>query len=495
MKNIQGIILLLSFLFTIQCEDISSPSNKIVGLSEEQIANLRKDTNVVFIDYPVLSPKTQEAVFLRRVMVEEVIDEEKTLSVSYIIREKGVSSSDSALKELLYIQNMIKLKYSDFWNLKGNVRSDSILSFSNQILNEKRPLDPYSNYSAPVIADKTLDNLIGPTQVIAVGFRSQVEETGDTLVVTQVSPDSPAHDVGLKVGDRIISINGNLVIDSSLDQFSTLVAGGEGTKIILQIYRNSELLVLPPALKRQVVFPTVIVGDGGDHGYIMITRFSSSTVTLNGVKQTTSSELVLALEKTKTYPVTILDLRNNGGGLVSQVLEMVNQFLVEGNIVTFFSRKLDGNQNPINHKDIRQATADGIGTRRKFVLLVNRGTASASEIFASSLNEGLNIPIVGERTFGKAVGQSLFKTPLGGLFQLTTLKILSRNGNNYQGIGLTPDYPVASEFALQKANEVANSMLGIIDVSFKRTALQPFLDIVHEVNPDENTNTDMIYDL
>lgn len=137
----------------------------------------------------------------------------------------------------------------------------------------------------------------------------------------------------------------------------------------------------------------------------------------------------------------IIDLRNNPGGHVNHCTSMADLFIKEGAISTRSWRSFAGDGTPLYNKLTVVAKPGDAGEKRKFVVLVNGGSASCAEIFAIALQEGAKIPVAGTVTYGKGIGQSTWKTLAGGLSLITNLEFLSPEGNSYHKKGIIPNYP------------------------------------------------------
>jgi C-terminal peptidase prc len=206
-----------------------------------------------------------------------------------------------------------------------------------------------------------------------------------------------------------------------------------------------------------VAFPTVYVDSIGATGYIAITGFMPKTIGT----QTTATEFKTALAATKRFPVTILDLRDNGGGSLDLTTKMCDEILPAGEVIIRQEQRQFSEEDhvPLVSMVHHLATSSGSAERRKFVLMGNRGSASASEIFLLALMEGVKAPLVGQKTYGKGVGQNVRNTPGKGLALVTFLKFSSRNGLDYHTHGIEPDVAdsATGDRLLLRAVEVAKA--------------------------------------
>ncbi len=271
------------------------------------------------------------------------------------------------------------------------------------------------------------------------GIRMELVDTQDTLMIRQVVVISPAQKAGLKTGMRILAINDSSVIgDSAGSRFYRFVQGDGPFVFTVLLNQNLQTLVLS---KATISFPSVMTDSLNGLGYIAVFSFTSKT--LEG--KSTASEFVDALLVTRNFPVTIIDLRDNGGGSVTEVIDMCQEVLSTGIIIRQLDRDFDSKAGVpvLSHHDYF-ANEGGHGENRKFVLLANGGSASASEIFVSALKENLHAPLVGHKTYGKGIGQSVVDTYAKGLALITTLHFYGGDGDDYHGKGIEPDYAVDS---------------------------------------------------
>jgi C-terminal processing protease CtpA/Prc len=214
-----------------------------------------------------------------------------------------------------------------------------------------------------------------------------------------------------------------------------------------------------------VAFPTVTVDSIQGVGYVSINGFTPNTVD----SKSTYTELVDALAATRHFGATILDLRDNGGGSLDVAIKMCDEILsAETVIIRELQRRFDETIHaPMQTEITTLATAGGTGETgadgkpRRYLLLGNGHSASAAEIFLVSLKEGAAAPLMGVRTYGKGVGQTVRNTPGKGLALVTFLKFTSASRLDYHKHGLEPDYPDSSagDLQLTHAAEKAKAMI------------------------------------
>lgn len=251
-------------------------------------------------------------------------------------------------------------------------------------------------------------------------------------VLTVVSPieGTPAYEAGMKAGDQIIMIGDKSTKDISIREAVKLIRGPKGTKVKLTVRRKGAEKPIDFVITRDVI-PIKSVRSfslPSDLGYIRISNFQSNT------GEDLAKELK-KMDKDKELEGLILDLRNNPGGLLSQAVKVADAFLDSGLIVSIKSRD-QREQKSVAHKATKS---------RKYpmIVLVNEGSASASEIVAGALQDNKRALILGTTTFGKGSVQTLFPLSDGSGLRLTTALYYTPSGSSIQASGIEPDIRVA----------------------------------------------------
>lgn len=305
--------------------------------------------------------------------------------------------------------------------------------------------DRFTKYFDSASAPSILNVINTSTKGGAIGISIKLPLHKDTLVINQVVKGSPADKAGLKMGMGILEVNdSNVVGDSAIERFKRFSAGDSGVEIRLKLKtQNGEWII--SMIRVPVSFPTVLVDSLSNRvGYISISGFTPQTLGVNS----TYTEFRDALLATKRFPITLLDLRDNGGGSLDIAIRMCDEILPAGAvIIRQRQRRFDENLHAVLNSEITSiATSGGVGEmsptggKRKYLLLANDHSASASEILLVSVIEGAKAPLMGIKTFGKGVGQTVRNTPGNGLALVTFLKFTSASGLDYHTIGLIPDY-------------------------------------------------------
>tara|TARA_Y100001970_G_scaffold204159_1_gene248571 strand:- start:4924 stop:6066 length:1143 start_codon:yes stop_codon:yes gene_type:complete len=290
-------------------------------------------------------------------------------------------------------------------------------------------LDPYSSYMNPEIFDEMQTETSGKFGGLGI------EVSMESGVVKVISPidDTPASKAGIKSGDFIVKINDEQVQGKTLMEAVNLMRGEVGTPIKLTVRRKGEKKAIIFNITRQVIEIKSVVSKVIDKevGYLRLRAFNeNSDVQLK--KQ------ISKLEKENKLTGYILDLRNNPGGLLSQAVKISDFFLHDGEIVSTKGRKSRENRKFFAKKGDR---IDG----KPLVVLINNGSASASEIVAGALQDQKRAILIGEATYGKGSVQSIIPLKNNGAIRLTISKYYLPSGRSISEVGITPDIKVSEE--------------------------------------------------
>jgi len=283
--------------------------------------------------------------------------------------------------------------------------------------------DPYTQY----MSNKEFGDLMTTTQGTYGGI-GVIVTPGDDGYVTVVSPieDTPGEKAGLIPGDKIISVNGEAIFGDKLDYAVGLMKGEPGTEVKLAILRDGKSETFDVNIKREEIRLKTVRSEviENDIGYIRITMFDEKTA---ADFKTHLGEL-----KSKNIKGLILDLRNNPGGLLDQCVEIANEILGEQVIV--YTEDRNGTRN-VEKSDKKQL-------EMPLTVLVNKGSASASEILSGAIKDGKKGTIIGTTTFGKGLVQQVKPLPDGTGFKFTISEYFTPNGTNIHGTGVVPDIVV-----------------------------------------------------
>ncbi len=307
-----------------------------------------------------------------------------------------------------------------------------------------KTLDPYSAYLTP---ERYKELEIGTSgEFGGVGIEISVEN--DLLTVITPIEGSPAAKAGIKPGDLIIAIDGKSTQGLSVDEAVKSLRGPKGSAVKITIQSQGDKNPREVVLVRDIIYVKSVNSKllDGRIGYIKLSQFQEKT----------SEELVKAIEELESgnrgeLNGLILDLRNNPGGLLTQAVEVADEFIDEGLIVRVKGRVED--QSTEYYATKKDNTPD-----YPIIILVNKGSASASEVVAEALQDKKRAIILGTKTFGKGSVQSIIKLEDGSGLKLTTAKFYAPSGRSINQVGVIPDVIVedsqGKDLQLERAKEL-----------------------------------------
>ena len=305
-------------------------------------------------------------------------------------------------------------------------QSESMDSAINGLL---QSLDPYSAYMSPEVFNEMQTETSGKFGGLGI------EVSMEAGVVKVISPidDTPAFKAGIKAGDYIVKIDDIQVQGKSLNEAVDLMRGPVGSGIELTVRRRGEKKALTFNIVREIIQIKSVKTDilKKNIGYIRLTSFNE-----NSGKQIKRE--IENFEKNKDLKSYILDLRNNPGGLLSQAISISDFFLNNGEIVSTKSRKASENRKWF-------AKQGDLIDGKTLVVLINYGSASASEIVAGALKDHKRAILLGENSYGKGSVQSIIPLKNDGAIRLTVAKYYLPSGKSISEIGVSPDIEVSEE--------------------------------------------------
>jgi len=333
------------------------------------------------------------------------------------------------------VLDKVKKEYVDEIN-----ESDVMDAAINGVL---QSLDPYSVYMNPELFESMQTDTKGEFGGLGI------EVSMEAGVVKVISPidDTPASKAGIKAGDYIIKINDVQVQGKTLMEAVKLMRGPVGSSIDLTIRRRGEKKIINKTIIRKMIQVKSVEAKiiKNNIGYLRLKSFNS-----NSSKQLV--EKIRNFEKSKKLTGYILDLRNNPGGLLTQAINVTDFFLNDGEIVSTKGRKISENR--------RFFAKKGDKVKGKpLIILINNGSASASEIVAGALKDHKRAILLGENTYGKGSVQSIIPLSDGGGMRLTISKYYLPSGQSISEIGVSPDILVEEESEDFKINSVSDNQL------------------------------------
>ena len=348
-----------------------------------------------------------------------------TFVIFYISLIQIVNSSENEIYKKIdlfgEVLEKINKEYVDEIN-----QSESMDSAINGLL---QSLDPYSSYMSPEIFDEMQTETSGEFGGLGI------EVSMESGVVKVISPidDTPASKAGIKAGDFIVKINDIQVQGKTLSEAVDLMRGPVGSGIELTVRRRGEKKALIFNIVREIIeIQSVKVDVLKDNiGYIRLTSFNENSSNQINKK-------INELENNKKVNAYILDLRNNPGGLLSQAIKISDFFLDNGEIVSTKSRK--------NSENRKWFAKKGDLTKGKtLIVLINYGSASASEIVAGALKDHKRAILLGENSYGKGSVQSIIPLKNRGAIRLTVAKYYLPSGKSISEVGVSPDIEIEEE--------------------------------------------------
>ena len=344
--------------------------------------------------------------------------------ILFLFSQKVISSENEIYKKIDVfgeVLEKINKEYVDEIN-----QSDSMDSAINGLL---QSLDPYSGYMSPEIFNEMQTETSGEFGGLGI------EVTMESGVVKVISPidDTPASRAGIKAGDYIVKINDTQVQGKSLSEAVELMRGPVGSAIELTIRRRGEKKALTFNVTREIIQIKSVKAEllEKNIGYIRLTSFNENSA--GQIKKAINK-----FEKNKNLKSYILDLRNNPGGLLSQAIKISDFFLDNGEIVSTKSRQQSENRKWFAKK--------GDLTKGKTILvLINYGSASASEIVAGALKDHKRAILIGENSYGKGSVQSIIPLKNKGAIRLTVAKYYLPSGKSISEVGVSPDIEIDEE--------------------------------------------------
>jgi len=277
-----------------------------------------------------------------------------------------------------------------------------------------------------------------------VGLTVSGDKTDNKIVVISPFDGSPSDKAGIKAGDKIIKVNGEEVFADNIDTATSKMKGEKGTTVTLTVLKKDTKEVVDIVITRdEIKMQSVRSEMKGDIGYIRLSIFDTDT----------GNEFASHLEKMRNSgaKALIIDVRNNGGGVVGAVVQVAESLLKSDSMI-FYTQDKHGKRQDFKTR--------GSGVDLPIVLLINEGSASASEILAGSLRDNKKATLVGNKSFGKGVVQQPVSLKDGSVVKVTVEKYFTPIGEDINKQGIKPDVEVnlvsEKDEQLQKAIEILN---------------------------------------
>ena len=305
--------------------------------------------------------------------------------------------------------------------------------------------DPYTVFFPPQESKQFAEEIKGSFG----GIGAEIGIKKGVLTIVAPLKDSPAEKIGLKAKDSVIKIDGKDTSSLTVEEAVRLIRGPKGTNVKLTIFRESFDAPKDFTITRDdIKIPTVKYESKGDNIYY---------IALYNFNETAGMEFRKALQafRDSGHSKLIIDLRNNPGGYLSNAVDIASFFTPAGTVIV--RERYESKE-----EDVYRSAGYDLFGRTKVVILVNGGSASASEILAGALRDINHVQLIGEKTFGKGSVQELVNMSDGTSLKVTIAKWLTPNGNEINGVGLEPDIKVeiptnpeeGKDYTLDKAIEV-----------------------------------------
>ena len=348
----------------------------------------------------------------------------KKIIVSFVLIFSFLSTS-------IFAKNDLYEKIDLFGEVIENIKKDYVDDVDQSEMMDSaingvlQSLDPYSAYMSPELFKEMQTDTKGEFGGLGIEIGM---EAGVVKVISPID-DTPAEKAGIKAGDYIVKIGKDQVQGKSLMEAVKLMRGPVGTSIELTIRRKDVKKPLEFKITRKIIevksVNSKIIGDQKNLGYLRLKSFNenSDNQFLKSIKK---------FEKNLKIKGYVIDLRNNPGGLLTQAINITDFFLDDGEIVSTKGRKISETRKFFARR--------GDETKGKpIVVLINNGSASASEIFAGALKDHKRAIILGENSYGKGSVQSIIPLRNGGGMRLTISKYYLPSGKSISEVGVTPD--------------------------------------------------------
>lgn len=279
-------------------------------------------------------------------------------------------------------------------------------------------LDPHTTFVPAALVEYTERKVKGNYQGIGVDFII----FQDTAVLTKVYVNGPAFNVGLTEGDRIIEANGNSLIgiNATNNKIIESISGTPGSEVKIKIFRKRNKRIIETSIKRGSVSLKSI------ETFYLIDKYTG-IIKIKSFSATTYQEFIYALNSLKKAGMKnlVIDLRNNGGGLLREAIKVANELLNKGELITY-------TQGRKRKKEVYKANGNGSFKTGRLLVITNRSTASASEILTGALQDNDRAFIIGTRTFGKGLVQEPYRLPDGSSLRLTVARYYTPSGRSIQ---------------------------------------------------------------
>lgn len=369
--------------------------------------------------------------------------------ILFVNNQLNIGQAQASISEVLNIDrsenHSTTVDFNQFWQVWDRIKKKYVKAdvkdvdlFYGAVQGEVLALnDPYSVYFPPKPAEDFAKSLAGELS----GIGAEIGMKNGQLMIIAPLPNTPAEKAGLRPGDKIVAINKISTMGMDINTAVSKIRGPAGTTTTLMIAREGWTKPKDITITRaKINVPSVTFAvKAGNVGYLRVMQFNESTIPdLN--------KYIVQIQNKKIKKL-ILDLRNNPGGYLESSVTMASEWVTSGNIVS--EKFKDGHENTHATEGLHRLAG------LKTVVLVNGGSASASEIVAGALQDNKAATIVGEKTFGKGSVQDYENFPDGSALKLTVAEWYTPSGNNINETGIVPNVIVKEDFDKEKIGEDA----------------------------------------
>ncbi|MEK7131783.1 MAG: S41 family peptidase [Patescibacteria group bacterium] len=364
--------------------------------------------------------------------------------------KKQITNSDGSVQvnKVLNLNRAINrsdLDFGQFWDVWDKVKSRYVKQpvteqdmFYGAIQGMVESLgDPYSMYFPPQAAEDFAKDLSGELE----GIGAEIGIKNNQLVVVAPLPDTPAEKAGLRPGDKILYIDKESTFGMDVNTAVSKIRGKASTIVVLTITRDGLTKASEVSITRlKINIPSILFSVKPNNiAYLRVMQFNDDT--------TSQLNKYIKQIQTRGSKGIILDLRNNPGGYLSAAIEMASEWVTSGVVVS--EKGMDGQNN------VHETQAPHLLSGIKTIILINKGSASASEIVAGALQDTKNAILIGEQTYGKGSVQDFETFPDGSALKLTVAEWFTPNGRNINKEGVKPDIEIKEDWEKEKVGEDA----------------------------------------
>lgn len=364
------------------------------------------------------------------VWAEEAVQAETPMPPGLLTAEEAIGITEGVSKHLLMYARDESISYGSLYEgAIERVLEENPELYATALRGMLESIDEYSEYYNAEESAALMENVTGG--IVGIGVTIDFSDAEAAKIVS-VIPDTPAERAGLEVGDILVRADGHELQGIKSELILNLIRGDAGTPVYIEVERNGEIIGFN--MIREEIIGTSITTEIIEKDGIKVMH-----IRVHGFVANTAEKFAEALAEADKAGITniIIDVRDNGGGILDQAVAMADNFVPKGKTITTEDHKI-----ALLNKKYAGTKIDK--NKYKIVVLVNGYSASASEVLAAALDENEEAVLVGEKTYGKGTIQTITGLPDGGMIKYTSGYYLTPNGNNINGVGIKPDIYVTN---------------------------------------------------